>query len=182
MPVKLPSVTNVFFWAQLLLKGEKKTCTASLKRLLGMKLEGLEIEWTNRALSRYLWLNRATAGSYSLQNAALGCLRGAQTTAHPLSGLVLSRHDKAPHLSRALVGVYGADAHACDAGWVMEEAGGEIDWQMGRYITLSRMLKFTPPISFCSYFSCYIVNDSKWYWATLATGLSRHQVCLDKVR
>lgn len=51
--------------------------------LEGTELEGLEIEWTNRALSRYLWLNRAAAGSSSQQNAALGRLKEAQAAAQP---------------------------------------------------------------------------------------------------
>lgn len=75
------------FWEQ------KKSRTASLKRLVGIKLEGLEIEWTNSALSCYLWLSRAPAGCSPQQNAALGCVKGAQTTAHPLSGFDLSTQD-----------------------------------------------------------------------------------------
>lgn len=87
--MRLTSVTNVFFWTQLLWGAGKKSHAASLKGLVGIELEGLEIEWTNRALSCYLWLNRAPAGCSPQQNAALGCMKGAQTTAHPLSGFDL---------------------------------------------------------------------------------------------
>lgn len=67
---------------------KKKSCTASLKRLVGVQLEGLEIEWTTSALGRYLRLSRAPAGCSPQQNAALGCVKAAQTAAHPLSGLI----------------------------------------------------------------------------------------------
>lgn len=105
--MRLTSVTNVFFWTQLLLeagKKKKRSCTASLKRLVGIKLEGLEIEWTNRALSCYLWLNRAPAGCSPQQNAALECMKGAQTAAHPPSGFDLYTRDGASHPNWVLAG------------------------------------------------------------------------------
>lgn len=102
--MRLASVTNVFFGAQLLLgaKKKEKRCTASLKRLVGIKLEGLEIEWTTRALGCYLGLSRAPAGSSSQQNAALGCVKGAQITAHPLTGFDPSTQDGASQSSWVL--------------------------------------------------------------------------------
>lgn len=42
--MRLTGVTNVFLGAQLLLEAEKKSCAASLERLVGIKLEGLQIE------------------------------------------------------------------------------------------------------------------------------------------
>lgn len=112
--MRLTSVTNVFFGAQLLLGAGKKSCTASLKRLVGIRLGGLEIEWTTSALSRYLQLNRAPAGSSPQQNAALGCVKGAQTSAHPLSGFDLSTQDGASQPARV------PDGSGCVRTWVRE--------------------------------------------------------------
>lgn len=105
------------FWEQ------KKSYTASLKRLVGIKLEGLEIEWTNSALSGYLWLDRAPAGCSPQQNAALGCVKAAQTTAHPLSGFDLSTQDGPSQPSWVLAG------SGCVCTWVRDgsregESGG----------------------------------------------------------
>lgn len=44
MKTRLTSVTNGFFLNSAAFGSRKKSCTAFLKRLVGIKLEGLEIE------------------------------------------------------------------------------------------------------------------------------------------
>lgn len=141
-PPPLPQCDQWVFLSSAALEVRGRSCTVTLRRLWGIKLQGLEIAWTNRALSRYLCLNRVTPPSFPPQNAALGRLRGAQTAAHPLSSLVLSRHDRASHLSRILVRDVAAGAHVPQAEQWREESDAGL--HMHTYAGEVRSSRFTP--------------------------------------